>query len=246
MSYHQGIDSISSSGVKMLINKTPAHFHLRYAEGAPEPVTRPLVFGSAFHALVLEGEAVCRAQYGVAPAHPGTAKYWAWLSNEDTLEGGVKQEDWDEMQRMRDALMKHSEINALLGQAALIEERMDWIDEDHLVNCKIKPDFLARDGSVMIDLKTTVDASNHGVYSAVRRYDYDLSAAMYLRGVSAVHGMTPQWGWVFIEKGTRIPRLVWASDEPISTGNDKLNHGLGIYADCLKSGTWPGYETLNL
>ena len=39
MSYHSGIDSISSSGVKMLVNKTPAHFHQRYAEGAPEAVS---------------------------------------------------------------------------------------------------------------------------------------------------------------------------------------------------------------
>ena len=246
MSYHSGIDSISSSGVKMLVNKTPAHFHQRYAEGAPEAVSRPLVFGSVFHAFVLEGEAVCRSLYGTAPAHPGTAKYAAWLSNEECLYGGLKEEDWAEIQLMQAGMLANEEIKALLDMPAIIEQRFDWTDKEYDVQCKIKPDFLARDGSVMLDIKTTADATNYGIHTAVRRYDYDLSAAMYLRAIEAIEGITPRWGWIFIEKGTRLPRLVWASDETIETGSAKLERGLSIYSECMKSGKWPGYETLNL
>lgn len=244
--YHGGIDSISSSGVKMLVNKTPAHFHQHYAQGMQAPVSRPLVFGSAFHALVLEGEAVCRHLYGVAPAHPGTAKYTAWLANEERLEGGLKQEDWDEMFLMQKGLLANKEIRELLDAPGIVEQRFDWTDSEYEVQCKIKPDFLATDGSVMLDVKTIADATNYGIHSSVRRFDYDLSAAMYLRGIEACEGMTPRWGWVFIEKGSRLPRLVWASDETIETGNAKLERGLSTYSACMKSGYWPGYETLNL
>jgi hypothetical protein len=40
--------------------------------------------------------------------------------------------------------------------------------------------------------------------------------------------------------------MVWASDEIIENGNAKLERGLAVYADCIESGRWPGYETLNL
>ncbi len=246
MSYHQGIDSISSTGVKMIINKTPAHFYQRYAEGAPDQVTRPLVFGSAFHALVLEGEAVCRKNFGLAPSHPGTAKYAAWVANEESFEGGLKQEDWDEMLRMRDGLYADDEIAKMLTQDAIIERRIDWVDAEHDVNCKVKPDWLAADHSVMIDLKTTSNATNYGIHTAIRRYDYDLSAAMYLRGVESIEGVSPKWGWMFIEKGSYLPRMVWASDQVIADGTAKLERGLSLYSQCMKSGKWPGYETLNL
>jgi hypothetical protein len=245
MNYHRGIDSISSSGVKLIINKTPAHFHQRYAEGAPEPVSRALVFGSAFHALVLEGEAACRQRYGFAPAHPGTAKYSQWLANEE-FAGGLKQDDWDEMFRMRDGVYADSDVAAILAEDALVERRIDWVDLATGANCKAKPDWLASDHSVMIDLKTTTDASNYGIHTAIRRYDYDLSAAMYVRAVESVHGVSPKWGWLFVEKESCLPRLVWASDETLEAGNAKLERGLALYADCIESGRWPGYETLNL
>ena len=244
MSYHQGIDSISSSGVKMLINKTPAHFYRRYGLGAPEEVSRPLVFGSAFHAMVLEGEAVCKGLYGDAPAHPGTAKYAAWLEQSSHLAGGLKPDDWREIKFMQQALADDVEIAKLLAMPAKIEERIDFTDDETGMACKIKPDFLANDGSVMLDLKTTADATERGIYQSVRRFDYDLSAAMYLRGVEAALGVTPRWGWVFVEKVTHLPRLVWASDETIETGNAKLDKGLAIYRDCAEVKSWPGYETI--
>lgn len=240
-SYHTGTNRISSSGVKIIRDKSPAHYYARYSGGATETYSRPLVFGQALHCLVLEGQAEFDKSFGVAPAHPGTKKYEEW-KKQTYLLGGLKPEDMSQVMRLRDALyLPGSESARLLKMESTNETAIKWKNQATGAPCKAMPDFLADNGSIMLDLKSTADASIQGIKSSIRRYSYDLSAAMYLEGVEAVYGMTPRWGWLFVEKETFATRIVWASDLTIETGKAKLDNGLATYAECLAEEYWPGY-----
>jgi len=58
---------------------------------------------------------------------------------------------------------------------------------------KCRPDAWRRDIGLVADLKTTTDASPEAFARAVERYHYDLSAALYMRGVEAVTGERPRY-----------------------------------------------------
>ena len=51
--YHTGIDSISSTGLKMLLQSSPAHFVRQYTE-EKKPSTKAQRFGIAAHVYLLD------------------------------------------------------------------------------------------------------------------------------------------------------------------------------------------------
>ena len=120
-SYHSGIDRISSSGLKLLLNKSPAHYYAKYAEAQEEAPTRAKVLGSLVHAIILEGEDVATERFGVATHNPGTKGYATWMSENEGLEGGLKVEDWDVAKRMRDSLYSLNDFRSLIEQKGVAE-----------------------------------------------------------------------------------------------------------------------------
>ena len=58
----------------------------------------------------------------------------------------------------------------------------DW-QTSHLM-MKVRPDGLCKNYPVIVDLKTTADASYSGFQRSVERFGYHVSAAMYMEGVN--------------------------------------------------------------
>jgi hypothetical protein len=240
--YHSGIDRISSSGLKLLLNKSPAHFHAKYTDVVPETPTRPKVLGSVVHAVILEGEDVAIKRYGVSDHNPGTKGYAAWLAENEGLEGGLKPDDWDVVRRMRDSLYSINDFRSLIEQKGVSEQAIEWTDPITGAKCKAKPDWLADDASLMIDLKTARDGSEWGFSRAVRSYQYDLSAALYVNGVDMVRGTTPGWLWVVVENDAPYAASIYEiRPDTMQQGESKVYQALDIYTKCLAEGLWPSY-----
>jgi hypothetical protein len=240
--YHSGIERITSSGLKILMHKSPAHYYAKYADAVPDVPTRSKVLGSVTHAVILEGEDVAVSRYGVAPSNPGTKGYDTWLKENEDLEGGLKPEDWDVVRQMRDSLHAVKDFRDLIEQSGKAEQTIEWTDPITGAACKCKPDWLANDGSLMIDLKTARDASLKGFQRAIRMFDYDLSAAFYLGGVEMHLGKLPGWLWVVVEnEPPYAPAIYEITPHTLSDGESKVYRGLDIYTKCIAEGTWPSY-----
>jgi exodeoxyribonuclease VIII len=97
---------------------------------------------------------------------------------------------------------------------------------------------------VLVDLKTTNDASPEGFIWAVRRYLYHLQAAFYVDGWEAAGG-GPIDEFIFIAVEKTPPFAVGLYRLPESAlikGRDLYRQGLDTFNRCLTRQVWPGYS----
>ena len=106
-----------------------------------------------------------------------------------------------------------------------------------------RPDWLLDDGSVIVDLKTTEDASPRGFQRSVAQYAYHQQAAWYLHGLEQASGICPaQFVFVAVEKKPPYAVGVYAADaEMIKAGWEAAERNLERIAECRAANHWPGY-----
>lgn len=165
-----------------------------------------------------------------------------WLQNnsERTV---LSQEQWDQLHAMRDAVMAHPAANALLtGCPGKAELSVYWVDPVTGVLCRCRPDWW-RDDDLLVDLKTTDDASPEGFAKSIANWRYDVQDPMYQDGVQLATGRKPR-GFVFIAVEKKYPHAVGVyvlDDESRELGRAQYRADLARYAECQANDTWPGY-----
>lgn len=152
-------------------------------------------------------------------------------------------EVWDQLHAMRDAVHNHPAAHALLtsvpGEA---EKSVYWIDPTTGVLCRCRPDWW-RDDWIIPDLKTTDDASPEGFAKSIANWRYDVQAAFYMDGIEQATGKRPK-SFVFIAVEKKPPYGVGVyvlDSDSLELGRAQYQHDLRIYAECLRTGEWPGY-----
>ena len=198
--YH-GSFGFSSSQVKTLVEKTPAH--LKHSFTAERETTVAKSVGQALHTLVLEPHKF-EAEFIVPPEINRRTKAgreeWADFEKQakDKHQTLITQKQLDEARQMAklqtciDGEMVPHPIAHLLLKDVIPESSVYWWynamdpddDGDYRLMCKVRPDALSRLHPVVIDIKTTKDASFSGFSKDILNYKYHLSAAMYLEGVN--------------------------------------------------------------
>jgi exodeoxyribonuclease VIII len=171
-----------------------------------------------------------------------------WLAN-NGQRIVLKPEEWDQLMSMRDAVMAHPIARALLtGRPGKAEQSVYWVDQATGVLCRCRPDFW-RDDNLIVDLKTTEDASPEGFAKSIANWSYDTQDAFYTDGILAATGK-PLRAFVFlaVEKSARVVEgqplgvAVYQLDEAgRELGRAKYREDLGVYAQCIKTGIWPCY-----
>jgi hypothetical protein len=177
----------------------------------PDKVSTPaMVFGEQFHAMILEPDKFA-AEWCVEPKlhklpkvgllkdlgreeydrqkferanfeHENSKIIDDWnASNVDKKR--ISAEDYAVLVAMRDSLQANAEAWDLIT-GAKYEQSYFWEDQDTGLMCKARPDILH--GSMVVDLKTTKDASPRAFQSAMCNFGYHIQAAMILDAVRAV------------------------------------------------------------
>ena len=116
---------------------------------------------------------------------------------------------------------------------------------DMLRNSRFDAEEIEREKGVIVDLKTTRDASPDGFAKSVAQYRYHVQAAFYSDGYKAAFGEAPR-GFVFIAVETEPPYLVAvyvASETMTSRGRIEYQTDLDTFRECLATDTWPGYSS---
>lgn len=165
---------------------------------------------------------------------------WEKVNEHRTI---LNPEQWKTIHAMRDALMAHPAANALLtvipGKA---EKSVYWIDATTGVLCRCRPDWW-RDDNLIVDLKTTEDASPEGFARSIAKFRYDVQDAFYTDGVQQATGKRPKaFVFIAVEKKPPYGVGVYVLDaETKDLGRAQYQHDLRVYAECLRTGEWPGY-----
>lgn len=222
--------------------RSPAHY--RAALEQPRKRTPAMAFGAAVHAAVLEPDQFARWYASALDldkrTKAGRAAHEAAAAEGVTL---LKAEEWDAIQAMRDAIRAHPFASILLApEDGEAEVSIAWVDEETGVPCRARPDFLNHAHNVIVDLKTTQDASMGVFARACANFTYNIQAAFYLRGLAVVK--QPHDKFIFVVVETEPPYGIACyelSDEDVRVGQVRYRHALAIYQQCLESNTWPGY-----
>jgi hypothetical protein len=225
--------ALGSSRLRELL-KSPAHFRANLRRE-----TEALALGSLVHTLVLEPHAFSD-RYLVVPKINGATKEGkaqkAALASETRIV--VNGEVMAEASACATSIMGHRVYQQI--RDAQVEHTVFWTDAETGIECKARFDVL---GPLLVDLKTTRDASPKGFQRAIATYGYHIQAAHYMAGAIA-NGMQPK-GFLFACVETSPPYLpagYLMGNPTLEQGERERREALLTYAKCLSEDRWPGYN----
>lgn len=125
-----------------------------------------------------------------------------------------------------DAVHSNSEASFLLQDCNYEQAGVGMIDD---LPFRAKADAMTKDGSVIIDLKTTSDKVSDFQWTA-KRYNYALQAALYLH----LFGAT-EFIFLVVNKQTKDIGIFTCSGEFLEKGYDDIYRGIGVYREFFLS-----------
>lgn len=247
--YHGDKLSVSSTELRRM-HRSPHKF--RMLRKRPPTPTKAMEFGTLVHGFVLEGADYLK-RYVVMPdfklthGHPNSNVHKAakgeWLlANIDKLV--VTQDELDDVHGILDSLINHQDAFDLLKQG-VTEISGYYRDPETGILCRIRPDFLAFDLTVLIDLKTTQDIEEERFSNEIWKWRYDFQMAMYGEGTEQISGRKVEHhALIACEKEYPYEVAVYHLDEPaIETGARDYHRSLRRLKECIDTDRWPGYQT---
>lgn len=246
--YH-ALPQISASQL-VTMRRSPLHFWDRYIN-PNNPVIEPtpaMFLGTLAHAAILEPQDF-DSRYIVLPdgidrrTKEGKALYESIIA---TGKEPVKADVWQQVKGMVAAAMRHELLQQIL-RAAKKEHSIIYSCTETLEACRARPDIYlpaceAYPHGLVLDLKTTTDASP-SVFGK-RAWDGGMliQAAHYGAAIYSETGEWPAYGWVAIEsQRPHAMKIYMATHEQIQYGREERLRLLRIYRDCMDSNNWPAY-----
>ena len=254
MADYQKWDAASNSRLRPTL-RSGAHL-LAYLE-ADDVDTAAFAYGRASHMALFEPDLFAGA-FVPEPdvnspelkdyANPRAAKAYkeALALLEASGKTVLKAGELDDVFRARDAVLKHPKAAKIINATGRAELSVVWVDEATGTLCKGRFDWHTPTyaGGAIVDLKTTDDASPGAFERAIFRWGYHRQGAFYLRAARALKIPAVHFTIIAVEKkapyGVILYRL---KDEAIRLGDAQLDFALHRYAECKRTGEYPGYTT---
>lgn len=238
---YRGIKAVNWSALKHYA-KSPAHYRA-YIDNPPER-TPAMLLGSALHCWVLEPEEF-RKRYIVAPemdrrtraGKEAHAEFLALAAGKDVLTP-------EQMEAVRGmgAAVRGCHARNLVELCEVHERAITWTDPATGLACKGRPDAYSPHTGVIVDIKTTSDASPRAFQRAIATYLYHGQAAFYLDGLLADGVRAEHFIFIVVEKEPPYAVASYACDaEMIAAGRMLTREYLDMHKACLDAGQWPGY-----
>ncbi len=235
-----------------LIEKSPAHYWARYEDPnreEPEP-TKAMVIGSAFHTYVLEHEKFS-SEYVVAPSFNKRTKQgkedFAAFVEQSKGKTALLPEEMDKIIKMAQSVRNHPSASKLLELKGKAEQTFMWKDNFTNLECKCRPDWHLPEQGLVVDLKTTEDASPDGFSRSIHKFRYHCQSAWYLRGTPEAEAFI----FIAVEKTPPFAVVCYQADAAmVAAGQRAVDKNLNLLASCMRVNVWPSYsstiETLSL
>jgi exodeoxyribonuclease VIII len=242
------------------IKISPAHYRADVDIETEE--TDALIFGSAYHCFVLEPDVfekdyfvfddhdICLQLTGKGFKKPrATKEYGEWEASQMRVMADKKvitKDIYDHLVKMRERIMNHTYAKMLLSNGFNEQGYMGELEtEAGNIKVKFKPDHVNDKKKIIVDLKTTRDASKDGFPKVAGELSYHIQAAFYADLMGKVSGDGRPYSFMFIAQEKKAPyafNIFEASPQFISQGRFEYEMLLQLYKYCSDNNTWPGYQ----
>lgn len=245
--YHSA-PGVSKSQLDQAHNGSMLHFWHRYLNPNREPEDRTdsLILGSAIHSIILEPDLFTQ-EYVPNPgierrSNAGKAE-WAAFVEEHKGKTILSDDAYQTCLAIRDAVYRHPVAAGLLQAPGKSEQSFYAIDPEYgeLVKCRV--DRLHDSGNMIVDIKSTDDASPAGFGKSAANYRYPLQTAWYNDVLDAAFGEHPE-NWVFLAVEKKPPYAigVYVAD-PVDVQRARIA-GRADFAriiEAKRANYWPDY-----
>lgn len=228
---YQAIDALNNSTIGLL-ERSPAHSRCGYYEDSAA-----MDFGSLLHLLVLEphlfDDTYAVTDLSFATKEGKAFKAEAEAAGKEIIKGAVL----DSAKRARDALLSHPLASFFLSDG---KPEVTMTSEMEGVPVKARVDWMRPDG-ILIDLKTTQDASTKGFLKSIASYRYYRQAVFY-SDIYEHHESCNDFIFIAVEsKPPYAVQLHKVSPTYLDIGRDEYRRALKTYKVCREVGEWPAY-----
>lgn len=245
--YHAA-DGISRSQL-MLLDKSPYHFWYQVLSGMAEKraATPAMNVGSAFHTLLLEPN-LFEEEYCVMPkmdrrTAAGKEQYAHFT---EMAQGKIVLTDdqYEQVLLMVEQVNSHEIVKTLLGEAKF-EQSIFWTDQDTGIQFKARPDIWS--SKMVVDLKTTTDATPWKLQRSALEYGYYLQAGMAYEACKQLGTPFEMFVILAVEKEMPYaPAVFMMDDDALQFGIDQFQKYKEMLASCMSQNKWDTYPVQEL
>lgn len=248
--YHAG-PGISKSHLDAIHSGSPLHYWYKYLnpERVPQEPTAAMVFGTAVHTAILEPDLlsteIIKSPEFDRRSKAGKAEYEAFQT-EHAGKIVLSPDDFDACLAIRDAAHHHPVAGGLL-QGGKAEQSFFAIDPATGELIKCRTDYIHDSGAMIVDVKTTEDASPGGFGRSSANFRYPVQTAWYNRVLDTLYGEHPAT-WVFLAVEKKPPYAIGLYYIEASANGDLLERAdiaaqrdLQRIVDHKRSGQWPDF-----
>jgi hypothetical protein len=202
--------------------------------------TKAMTDGTAVHAFFLERNKF-KADFVVKPAdmrlNTKAGKEWAQEHQSKII---IDSDLGNNLYEMEKSFMD-SPAKLIYDKSGQSELSYFW-DDLGLVKGKCRPDWISNDGNIVVDIKTTTDASPYGFQKSIANWGYHLQLGWYLRGLQKLGLPAKEFIFIAIEKTPPFSVGVYrANKDMITYANDEINNLVYDIDESLKSDDFPDY-----
>ena len=212
--YHADKTIVSSSGLKQA--KLSSRHFARYVQVESEKKLT-LDFGNAFEIALMDAvnktkefERTClvfddtkrpEKDKGITSKINQARKKEIISNDKYVIPKNGDKESKEALDQMVQSIMSEPVISQRLTKVDY-QKSFVWIDKETGVKCKTRPDIAINRQKILVDIKTTKDASPNGFARECANYDYPLQAVMQIEGVinTGYFDKVDEYFWLAIEK----------------------------------------------
>ena len=237
-----------SRSVLMEFRRSPYHYQHKYLVDSSHSMPTPaMIMGNLVHTMVLEphkfdSEFVMRPEMD-RRTNAGKQAFNAFTM---TLAGrqSVTYEQVAEADAIQKAVMAQPMCEALLMDCK-IEQSIYFTHDATGLQAKSRPD--AWNGSLVIDLKTSADASYRSFQNSAFKYGYFIQAGLANAALRSIGIAMEKFVFIVVEKDKpHAVGLYVLDEEAIAYGENQFDELMKGLAICMERNKWPSYELTTL
>lgn len=238
---YYAIDAIGSTVVREALRSLA---HAQIALTTKIEPTPAMIRGTRMHTAILEQDKLANYHVGAVDRRTKEGKAKAAELAEKGLEV-ISEDEYAQIVGVVNSVYSHPAAAAELegGEA---EVGFVMVDDLTGLDVKIKPDYMRRDEGVLVDVKTTSDASFRTIQRLIANRNIHVQAAYYLDFATYATGIEfDTFRLVVCEVEPPYAVSVFELDfGTIEKGRELYRHGLNLLAEAKRLDRWPAYSDL--